>query len=176
MELNTQRLRLCLKTEAHYTAWANHPDRLAELLHAGIADGFPVFQEEMKAERRTHSDLTEVEEVWGAWFVITQASPQNVIGTVGFHNPPDEAGIVEIGYSIVSGYRRQGLASEAVGGLVAFALGTGRVKELRATTISQDVASGGVLKVNGFVQLGPAEPYHDPDEGLLVVQGWHRSA
>jgi RimJ/RimL family protein N-acetyltransferase len=150
MELNTQRLRLCLKTEAHYTAWANHPDRLAELLHAGIADGFPVFQEEMKAERRTHSDLTEVEEVWGAWFVITQASPQNVIGTVGFHNPPDEAGIVEIGYS--------------------------RVKELRATTISQDVASGGVLKVNGFVQLGPAEPYHDPDEGLLVVQGWHRSA
>ncbi|WP_392757204.1 GNAT family N-acetyltransferase [Streptomyces sp. LN590] len=33
-----------------------------------------------------------------------------VVGDAGFHGPPDEAGMVEVGYTVVPGYRRQGYA------------------------------------------------------------------
>lgn len=175
MELYTARLRLCLKSANHYQAWEEHPSKLGQLLGAKIGDVFPVFPEEMMVERASNLLLPEAEQVWGAWFVITQSSNPMVIGTVGFHSPPDTEGTLEVGYSIVPGYRRQGYASEAVGALIAFALGTGFVQKVLATTLSQDAASGGVLKANGFAQDGPAVEVNDPDEGLLVVQSWVRA-
>ena len=36
-----------------------------------------------------------------------------VIGDIGFHGPPDQAGTVEIGYGIVEQYRGRGLAGES---------------------------------------------------------------
>ena len=43
-----------------------------------------------------------------------EAGPRRVIGTVGFHGPPDERGRLEIGYRVEAAYRRQGFAREAV--------------------------------------------------------------
>ena len=49
--------------------------------------------------------------------VLTEADgTRRVIGTVGFHGPPDEAGRVEVGYRVEPDYRRQGYALEAVAG------------------------------------------------------------
>jgi RimJ/RimL family protein N-acetyltransferase len=41
---------------------------------------------------------------WGMFEIILRDTGQ-VIGDIGFHGPPDEAGTVEIGYSIVERYR-----------------------------------------------------------------------
>jgi RimJ/RimL family protein N-acetyltransferase len=52
------------------------------------------------------------------------------IGGIGFHGPPDEAGTVTIGYSLIPSVRGSGYASEALREIVRFARtqGVGRVK------------------------------------------------
>jgi RimJ/RimL family protein N-acetyltransferase len=44
---------------------------------------------------------------------LTVRATGMVIGDIGFRGPPDAAGIVEIGYSVVAGRRRRGYATEA---------------------------------------------------------------
>jgi ribosomal-protein-alanine N-acetyltransferase len=46
---------------------------------------------------------------------------RNLIGETEFHGPPDRAGTVEVGYSIVPDYRGRGFASEATRTLIEHA-------------------------------------------------------
>jgi len=43
---------------------------------------------------------------------------RRVIGTCGFHSPPDDNGRVEIGYRVEEAERRQGVATEVVRALL----------------------------------------------------------
>lgn len=42
--------------------------------------------------------------------IILHQADQVAIGGIGFHGPPDEAGMVEIGYNIIPAYEGQGYA------------------------------------------------------------------
>ena len=58
----------------------------------------------------------------GRAMVLTEADgTRRVIGTIGFHGPPDDQGRLEIGYSVQSSYRRQGFAREAVRAMLDWA-------------------------------------------------------
>ncbi|MDQ6882750.1 MAG: adenylate kinase [Candidatus Dormibacteraeota bacterium] len=48
-----------------------------------------------------------------------------VIGSIGFHGPPELVGRAEIGYTVFSPWRRQGYATEGVRALVEWAAGQG---------------------------------------------------
>ena len=89
---------------------------------------------------------------WLAYFVCLG---DELVGSAGYFGPPDETGTAEIGYSVSKTWRRQGLASEAVGGLVerARALGASR---LIAHTKPDNFGSIEVLVRNDF--LGAKAP------------------
>lgn len=58
-------------------------------------------------------------QVWlGRALVVPDAADgtygRRVIGSVGFHGPPDESNRLEIGYSVDPAYRRHGFAREAI--------------------------------------------------------------
>lgn len=60
-------------------------------------------------------------EEWGSdWSIRLTDGP--VIGGIGFKGAPDAGGVIEIGYGIDDAYRRQGYATEAVAGMVKWAL------------------------------------------------------
>jgi RimJ/RimL family protein N-acetyltransferase len=44
------------------------------------------------------------------WLVraMVASTPRRVVGSVGFHAPPDDRGCVEIGYDVVASERREG--------------------------------------------------------------------
>src|SRR3954454_16394848 len=67
------------------------------------------------------------EQPWLVRAVVARAD-RRVVGSVGFHGPPDDGGRVEIGYDIVAGDRRRGYAREAVRALLAWAWSTGRAQ------------------------------------------------
>ena len=46
--------------------------------------------------------------------LVDHDGTRRVVGSIGFHGPPDEQGRLEIGYSVDPRYRRQGFAREAV--------------------------------------------------------------
>ncbi len=76
-----------------------------------------------------------------------------VVGGIGCHRPPDEAGTVEIGYGIAPEWRNHGLTTEAVGLLVERLWDSG-VRTVTARTAPANLPSQAVLRRNGFTQGG----------------------
>lgn len=75
---------------------------------------------------------------------------REVIGSVGFHAPPDRDGWVEIGYAVVPEQRGRGVATEAAGALIDWASSEHGVTRFRATTDPENVRSQRVLQRLGF--------------------------
>lgn len=77
-----------------------------------------------------------------------------VVGEVCFHGPPDETGRVEVGYSVVSAYRRRGFAEEAVRALTASAAREHGVTRFRAGIAPDNIPSLNLIRKLGFTQVG----------------------
>lgn len=90
---------------------------------------------------------------------------RRVIGTAGFHSPPDAEGRVEIGYRIDPAYRRQGYAIEAVRGLFDWATAQG-VHRFIASISPDNEASLSLAWKLGFQQIGEQM---DEIDGLELV-------
>src|SRR5262249_55645761 len=103
-----------------------------ELLNLNVSEGwpgddvrgfFPVYAELLAGDPRWFG--------WGIWLIV-HAADAAIIGDIGFKGPPDRDGLVEIGYSVVPDYRRQGYASEAARALVSWGLAQPGVAGVRA--------------------------------------------
>lgn len=77
-----------------------------------------------------------------------------VVGDAGFHGPPDEAGMVEVGYTVVPRYRRQGYARAMLTALLARAAAEPDVRTVRARIKSDNSASLATLAGFGFTRVG----------------------
>jgi [ribosomal protein S5]-alanine N-acetyltransferase len=92
---------------------------------------------------------------WGMFQIILRETGE-VIGDIGFHGPPDEAGTVEIGYGIVGQYRGSGLAGESAVAICGLAWSRPEVTRIIARTEKGNAASAGVLRHAGFREDGVA--------------------
>lgn len=90
---------------------------------------------------------------WGMFEIILRETGQ-VIGDIGFHGPPDEAGTVEIGYGIVEQYRGRGLAGESAVAICGLVWSRPEVARIIARTEQGNAASAGVLRHAGFREDG----------------------
>jgi RimJ/RimL family protein N-acetyltransferase len=88
------------------------------------------------------------------------------VGRAGYHGPPDDEGMVEVGYSIDPQYRRQGYARAALLALVARAGREPGVTTVRATISPSNVASRDLVLGHGFVEVGEQM---DDEDGLEIV-------
>ena len=77
---------------------------------------------------------------WGTRLVRLTDGRGPVVAEVGFHGPPVGDGWVEIGYRVVTDYRRRGFAEEASRGLLDWALTQG-VAGVRAAITPANEAS-----------------------------------
>ena len=85
---------------------------------------------------------------YGSWYLVADG---RLTGICGYKGPPNEAGEVEIGYSVVASEQRKGFATAAVGLLVARAFRDATVTAVAAETLPSLTASQTVLSRNGFV-------------------------
>jgi RimJ/RimL family protein N-acetyltransferase len=90
-------------------------------------------------------------------FEIILRETGEVIGDIGFHGPPDDAGTVEIGYGIVEQYRGRGLAGESAAAICGLAWSRPAVARIIAKTDEGNAASAGVLRHAGFREDGAAD-------------------
>jgi RimJ/RimL family protein N-acetyltransferase len=89
-----------------------------------------------------------------------------VVGRAGFHGPPDDDGMVEVGYAVDPVYRRRGYGRAALAALLARAAGDPAVRVIRASVSPGNVASLGLIAQFGFVRVGDQ---WDDDDGLELV-------
>jgi RimJ/RimL family protein N-acetyltransferase len=135
--------------------------QLAESLGARVPDNWPPDLYERPAMKFALRQLQDpVEHGWSFWYLLTKL-PQKaeVIGICGFKGRPDEAGSVEIGYSVLSQFRNQDYASEAVFRLVLWAFSHQNVMQVTAETLPHLRQSIRVLEKNGFIHTGPGSEY-----------------
>jgi ribosomal-protein-alanine N-acetyltransferase len=94
-------------------------------------------------------------EGWLAWYAVRIDNDYPVLcGSIGFKGPPDERGIVEIGYSVLPEFQGQGLATEMVAAIVQWAKHQPSVRRIEAETNIDNKASIRVLEKNNFVGSG----------------------
>ncbi|UNT00825.1 GNAT family N-acetyltransferase [Streptomyces tubbatahanensis] len=89
-----------------------------------------------------------------------------VVGHAGFHGPPDELGMVEIGYSVAPDFRRRGYARSTLTELLRRAAAEPAVTTVRATISPGNVASLATISGFGFVEVGEQ---WDEEDGLELI-------
>ena len=103
-----------------------------------------------------------------AWItgVVWDPDRRLAVGRAGYHGPPDDAGMVEVGYSIDPQHRRQGYARAALRALVDRATREPEVTTVRATVSPDNAASRDLVLSEGFVAVGEQI---DEEDGLEIV-------
>jgi RimJ/RimL family protein N-acetyltransferase len=106
-----------------------------------------------------------------AWVTRLAVEPHSrqVIGRAGYHGPPDEAGMVEIGYAIDPAHRRQGFARAALVILLETARSHPQVTVVRATVRPDNLPSRRLLDQYGFEEVGSQWDDEDGLETILEV-------
>lgn len=98
--------------------------------------------------------------------VIINGETGDIVGHAGFHGPPDELGMVEVGYTVHPAYRRRGFATAALGGLIAYAVDHPEVRTVRASVSPDNPGSLATIAPYGFVQVGEQM---DEIDGLELI-------
>jgi RimJ/RimL family protein N-acetyltransferase len=124
------------------------------------ADALPWFLKQLEADAANFG--------WLAWYGVDngQASEgRTLIGSVGFKGRPNAEGTVEVGYSVLPQFCRQGYAGEMLGGILGWAFRSPDVARVIADTMPANTPSVRVLLRHGFRQVGPGS-----DEGSLLFE------
>jgi len=167
--LVTGRLRLVpITLEAIEAVIAKDRKRAEEIVGATFPDAWP--DDALIAQGFPHA-LDAIRgapdaRLWGDTLVLLRGEPR-VVGSVVFHGQPSD-GIAEVAYAIEEGSRGRGLATEATRACVEWALGQPSIDAVQATTFPWHLASLGVIRNIGMVQVATRE--HDVLGELLVFE------
>ena len=157
----TRRLDLIPATTPLLRASIEGSTALAEALRVAVPGTWPhEFLDEvaLKFVLRRLKDHPQDAGWWFHFVVLRDSAEPILIGSAGYKGPPS-GGMLEVGYGIVADRRRQGFASEAVGGLLRHAFQRPDVDRVIAETYPTLVGSIGVLRNSGFRSVsGGSEP------------------
>ncbi len=129
-----------------------------DLAQAAALAPFPLdattFAEDAYVLGLRHAQLTAdpTEEPWLLRAAVLRETGE-VVGRIGFHSRPDEAGEVEVGYSTAPAWRRQGIATEMLSGLLGWGAAHG-VRRVLACISPDNVGSLRTVAPAGFVKIG----------------------
>lgn len=178
--IESRRLILLPASETHLRGELAGRDAFADAIGVAVPASWPPDLYDEHAVRYTLRLMADHpgSSAWGSYYVVRKAAagtPATVVGVGGFKGGPDADGAVEIGYSIVPEFQRQGLATEAVQRWVAFALASPDVRVVVAQTLPHLVPSIGVLVKAGFQFAGAGQDPGVPQDEPVVRYERRRS-
>jgi [ribosomal protein S5]-alanine N-acetyltransferase len=148
--IRTDRLDLVLLDRAWLQAFADGdplPDLGFRDPHGFLVDSAYVVH--LRVEQLAHDPS---QEPWLLRAMVLRETGE-AVGYTNFHAPPDERGMVEIGYQVVPARRRRGYASEAAEAMWQWAAEHG-ARVLRASVAPDNTASLAMIRRAGFQPVG----------------------
>jgi RimJ/RimL family protein N-acetyltransferase len=103
------------------------------------------------------------------WIVTIEG--RLTIGSLGFTGPPDDDGILLLGYSVYPMHERRGYASEAAAALTTWALAQPGVTAVHATIKPANLASRRVAERAGMRVVGAIHSEEEGDLDLWECRG-----
>lgn len=155
IEIASPRLRLVALDPRLAALQVNDRQAFFDALEVETEPSWPPELTDETAMRRLCETLDADPEQtgWRAWVFISPVM-HRLLGSGGFMGTPDADGVVEIGYSMLTSWREQGLATEAVNTLLQWAYSHDTVKQVVAHTPDDRDAAHRVLEKAGFEQAG----------------------
>ena len=156
----------------HLPAPAFRPLAEGDLAAANAVSPVPLSEyfvgPEWRSVWRIRSEQVEQDPATAAWVtgVIWDEQRQVAVGRAGYHGPPDESGMVEIGYAVDPAYRRRGYARAALEALLRRAAHELRVTTVRVTISPGNTASYALASQYGFAEVGEQ---WDEEDGLEII-------
>ncbi len=92
-----------------------------------------------------------------------------IIGSSGFHDFPDSAGMIEIGLGVEPPYRRQGFALEILHGMWSWVIAKPDVKTLRYTVSITNEPSIAMVQKLDFTRVGQQIDEEDGPEDIYEM-------
>ena len=159
--LESNRITLIAATVQLIEADLEGREKLAELLNAQVPESWPPDLYGRQAMLFALQALRDsAEQGWSFWYLLTKTLEHTeLLGICDFKGRPNEAGLVEIAYSVLSQYRAKGYATEAVMRLVRWAFSHQNVTEVCAETLPHLQQSIRVMEKNGFTLTGPGSEH-----------------
>ncbi len=155
--LRTERLCMIPWTEALVRAVVDAPASLQRIKGITVADGFPNNPVRHFVLPATLAAI-EKDPSYGRWSgLVVHSQDRRVIGSMGCKSPPDDQGLVEIGYDIVPAYQHQGYATEIGRAFVDWLQNETSVRRIAAECLADNVASIRVLEKTGFNRIEERE-------------------
>jgi [ribosomal protein S5]-alanine N-acetyltransferase len=157
--IETARLALIPATPLTTRAALMGREALAQALALHVTESWPpdLLDQSALEYMRDKLELGAEHTGWWLHFVVLRDGPGGgvVIGTAGYKGPPDpDDGTVEIGYSVVRDFQRQGYATETARALVVCAFEVPGIRRVIAETLPGLTPSIGVLRKCGFRFIG----------------------
>lgn len=156
MEMFTNHLKLIAANLDHVCAELKAPECLASLLDALVEPGLPPGEYDRDAQEFFRDRLREggLGVVgWYGWYAVRRVNPDEpsvLVGAAGYIGPPNDAGEVEVGFSMMPRWQGLGYATEICRALVENALADVRVKKVVAHASPSNLSSCRVLEKCGF--------------------------
>ncbi len=123
-------------------------------------DALPWFLERLENDAGNFGWLT-----WNALLSGPTANDRVLLGGIGFKGKPAPDGTVEVGYSVLPQFQRQGYAGEMLDGILDWAFTHPEVVRVVADTMPSNTASVCLLGRRSFRQVGPGT-----DEGSVMFE------
>jgi ribosomal-protein-alanine N-acetyltransferase len=156
LRLRTARLELIAATLSLVEAELAGPQHLAELLQAEVEAWPPPLNDE-NSLRWTFQKLQANPGAAGflSWYIVlVQEGKRRLVGIAGVTGPPDQSGTIEVGYSVVEKFQKQGIGTEATRALIQWTFEHPAVQMVTAQTFPELGPSIKVMERCGMSFLG----------------------
>ncbi|MEW6050847.1 MAG: GNAT family N-acetyltransferase [Candidatus Zixiibacteriota bacterium] len=156
--IESERLLLLTATPDMLAAELSDRSLLSRLIGAAVPDNWPpetlrdalpFFLDKVRAKPEQAG--------WWFWYWLRKSvngEPSILIGSGGFKGPMDDTGTVEIGYSVLPRFYRQGFATEGARALIEWAFEQTALRGVIAHVEPANDASIGTLRKLGFELVG----------------------
>lgn len=153
--VETDRLKIIPLTYPQLIKYLQGDDKLEEELE--LTKTGRIISEDVKdmVEYFTLPKMKEVNKhnyLFYTFWIVIDKSIKIIVAELGFKGAPNKAGVIEIGYGTMPGYTNKGYMTEAVGGMVNWALKREDVTCVLAETDEKNLASIRIVQKNGFEQ------------------------
>ena len=169
--IQTQRLDLHLIPIPELIMLHEDPDNASLLSDRDFTNPHNELTHEHSGPLRWRVPQVKADPSTNIWFIrwIVLRETKEVVGSISFHAPPNETGMIEIGFGVCEPCRNQGFGKEALLGMWKWVVDQPGVSTLRYTVSATNAPSMAIINSLGFTHVGQQIDEEDGPEEIFEM-------